>query len=136
LVELTVENSNIKAVNDGLPPTTTRDKFTSAVPIEAGGVYLVGAFEVQERKRDTSLGFRRLNAWENETRIYQVWLRAYQVNGGAIDDRSQSEGGGEPAVFGDTNLAPGGLSFTTYDPPAPTDDENEIWEAPNTGFEP
>ena len=99
-------------------------------------MYLVGAFEVEENKRDTSLGFRRLNAWSNETRIYQVWLRAYQVAGGTVDDeRSQGEQGGDPdqtAGLDQNEFAPGGLSFVSYAEPEPKPIQSETWEAPLT----
>lgn len=103
MVELTIENSSIKALNDNLPPTTSRDRFTSALPINAGGVYLVGAFEVTESKRDKAMGFRRLNAWSHERRIYQVWLRSYQVEGGTIKRRTtQPEQGGRALIGWDS----------------------------------
>ena len=136
VLELEVTNSNIKAVNEGLPPTTTRDRFTSAVPIRAGGLYLVGAFEVDETKRDTSLGFRRLNAWSTEKRVYQVWLRAYQVEGGATARmrRSQGEERGPDATaitpgwaeIDENEIAPDSLTGVSFPPPAPKADENEM----------
>lgn len=123
VIELDVTNSSIKAVNEGLPPTTTRDRFTSALPVDAGGLYLVGAFEVEETSRDTNLGFRRLNAWRTETRIYQVWLRAYQVEGGttARSRRSQSEerraGDADSADPDENEVAPGGFSGVSFPDP-------------------
>ena len=96
------------------PPTTDRDRFESSVPVEAGGVYLVGSFESEEIDQGATLGFRPRIGTSKEVRVYQVWLRAYQV-GGPIDEesglarhRTQEEPGTVPATEGDaeTWLAP------------------------------
>ncbi|MEM7455096.1 MAG: hypothetical protein AAF456_12165 [Planctomycetota bacterium] len=101
-VEVRIDNSSVIEFNGELPPTTARESYVSEVPIGAGAVYLVGAYESNERRRSQSLGFRRQHLDEARRRVYQVWLRAYRISGSGVSARSTAHAStaddGDPAV--------------------------------------
>ena len=80
LLELSIENSDVTRVNDNLPPETSQDNFNSVIPIRAGGVYLVGAFESNEIERSQGIGLVVRNKEETSKRVYQVWLRSFAID--------------------------------------------------------
>jgi hypothetical protein len=72
-----------------------------------------------------SLGWRSRTGNRSETRVYQVWLRAYQVGGPVVVDqegeRPGSEGTSSPARDADQVESMGG----SWEPP-PTGNDFEI----------
>ena len=77
-ITLDLEHGTIVDQASNLPPTVSLDAFSSVVPIQAGGVYLVGAYEAKETNSGAGVAWKKTTS---EARVYQVWIRAYRVSG-------------------------------------------------------
>jgi hypothetical protein len=72
----------------GSAPRTREDGYQTVVPIESGGVYLVGSLVRQADGDRTLGGFRAQWSQERSDTVLQIWARAYRVGGVALQQES------------------------------------------------